>query len=92
MAISDKFQLSNVYQAIEANGADITAGTYSIQNIDGRLIGWKVATSLPAATDEPDFFSQDKNATDKITLATLEFWYARTERAASGSIGVLKAE
>lgn len=69
----------------------MTAGTFIIQNTTGATIGWKTATSLPAATDSPDFYMGGKGSTDKLTLAALEFWYARTESIASASIGVIES-
>jgi len=89
MADDDFYTVTNVWTAVEANGADITNGTFSVFNQSDRRIGFIKDTIAPTVENGVAFMDKQKD-TLKYTLSATEFLFAKTN-VGTATIGVIPA-
>jgi len=78
MADDDFFTATKDWQAIEANAADITNGTFTVVNRDGNWIWLTKSASPPSASDNGHFHISELNESAKYTLGASEELYCKT--------------
>lgn len=78
MANDDFFAATKDWQAIEANSADITNGTFTVVNRDGNWIWLTKSATIPNAADNGHFHIQELNESAKYTLGASEELYCKT--------------
>ena len=89
MANSNKFTATTTWQAIEANGADITNGTFSISSLKVHRVDFRKSDVAPTEQNGDFFFEKPKESL-KITLRITENLYCKTG-VGSVEIGVIPA-
>jgi len=89
MANSDTFTATTTWQAIEANGADITNGTFTVFNIGRHRVGLRKSDVLPTEQNG-DFYLEAPQDSFKVTLSATEELYCKTD-AGTTKIGVIPA-
>ena len=87
MANSDTFTATTTWQAIEANGADITTGTFTVFNLGIHRVGLRKSDVLPTEQNG-DFYLEKPQDSVKITLSATEELYCKTDTG-TAEIGVI---
>jgi len=89
MANDDFYTATTSWTAVEANGADITNGTFSVFSQSTKRVGFIKSATLPTEQNGVAFFDQPKE-TLKYTLGATEELYAKTDTG-TANIGVIPA-
>jgi len=89
MADDDFYTVTNVWTAVEANGADITNGTFSVFSQGDRRVGFIKDTTAPTVENGAAFMDKQKDSL-KYTLSATEFLFAKTNTG-TAVIGVIPA-
>lgn len=87
MANSDIFTATTTWQAIEANGADITNGTFTAFNLGLHRVDLRKSDVLPTEQNG-DFYLEKPRDSIKITLSVTEELYCKTNTG-TAEIGVI---
>lgn len=89
MADDDKFTVTTAWQAVEANGADITNGTFSVFSNANHRVGFIKSAGVPTDQNGVVYFDQPKESF-KYTLGASEELYCKTD-VGTAVIGVIPA-
>lgn len=89
MADDDFYTVTNVWTAVEANGADITNGTFSVFNQSDKRVGIIKSAGVPTVENGVAFMDKQKDSL-KYTLGASEELYAKTNTG-TAKIGVIPA-
>jgi len=90
MANDDTFTATTSWQAVEANGADITAGTFTVFSLANHRVGFIKSDILPVTPQNGvSFFDSPKDSL-KFTLEATEELYCKTD-VGTVVIGVIPA-
>lgn len=87
MANDDFYTVTTNWTAVEANGADITNGTFSVFSQSTKRVGFIKASSAPTDQNGVVFFDKPKESF-KYTLGASEELYAKTNTG-TAIIGVV---
>lgn len=90
MADSDKFTVTTSWTAVEANGADITNGTFTVFSRMGESIAFAISTAQPPESETGDIFFDERKDSFKFSLGASENLYARAGSDAT-VVGVVPA-
>jgi len=90
MANDDKFTATTTWQAIEANGAEIQNGTFTIFNRENNRIEFKRTDTQPTQSEDGSTFMKTKQDSIKISLSGDERFFCKSG-AGSSEIGIVKA-
>ena len=90
MANDDIFTATTTWQAVDASGADIATGTFSVFGLENGRVELKKTDTLPDQADQGSFFINSRKDNFKITLVGTEKLFCKT---GSGSVkfGVIPA-
>lgn len=80
MADDDSYTVTTSWSAVEANGADITNGTFTVFSLGNKRVDFIKAASVPTDATVPDgvaYFDEPKESI-KYTLGATEELYARS--------------
>jgi len=89
MADDDFYTVTNVWTAVEANGADITNGTFSVFSFSNKQVGFIKDTIAPTVENGVAFMDAPKDSL-KYTLGASEFLFAKSNTG-TVKIGVIPA-
>jgi len=90
MADDDTFTVTTTWQAVQANGADIRTGIFTIFNKKRMRVELLKASSLPNPEDDCSRFMDKQKDEQEYVIASNERLYART-RHGTAEIGVTEA-
>lgn len=89
MADDDFYTVTTTWTAVEANGADITNGTFTVFSLSDHRAGFIKAAIAPTVENGVAFFDKQKDSL-KYTLGVAEFLFAKTD-VGTAQIGVIPA-
>lgn len=89
MANDDFYTATTTWTAVEANGADITNGTFSVFGQSERRVGFIKSDTLPTEQNGVAFIDKPKESL-KYTLGASDNLYAKTNTG-TAEIGVIPA-
>jgi len=89
MADDDFYTVTSDWTAVEANGADITGGTFTVFNLGDRRVGVIKSAGVPTVENGVAFMDKAKDSL-KYTLGATEELYAKTDTG-TAEIGVIPA-
>jgi len=89
MANDDFYTVTSNWTAVEANGVDITNGTFSVFSQSSKRVGFIKSSVLPTEQNGVVFFKNPQE-TFKYTLGASEKLYAKTNTG-TANIGVIPA-
>lgn len=90
MANDDIFTATTAWQAVQANGTDITNGTFSIVNFEDNRVDFVKSDTLPAQSDPGSSFMNKRKDSNKYTLGLGEKLFAKSGSGDS-ELGVISA-
>ena len=89
MANDDTFTVTTSWQAVEANGADITNGTFTVFNHANHRVGLVKSDTLPTEANGPTYMDKAKDSR-QYSLSASEKLYGKTDSGTT-LIGVVPA-
>lgn len=90
MAKDDIFIADTTWRAVEANGEEITNGTFSVVNMETNRIDFIKSDTLPAQSEKGSSFMNERKDSNKYTLDASQKLFAKAGSGPS-PIGVIRA-
>ena len=90
MANDDRFTVTVDWQAVQANGADIQNGTFTIFNIEAERVDFIKTDTPPSQSDGGTSFLKKKQDNVKYSIGASEKLYCKTGSGTT-ELGVVTA-
>jgi hypothetical protein len=90
MANDDIFTATVVWQAVEANGEELSNGTFSVVNMQVRRVDFLKSDVLPSPATKGSSFMKNRQDSNKYTLEGSERLFAKAG-SRDALLGIIRA-